>query len=149
MVCTGNICRSPMAAGLLRHCLPDELKQRVDVTSAGTHALHGHQAHDHAIMAMSEIGIDIGYHRARQITREMARGSDLILVMEANQADIVKRLLGWNRNKPRRISEFHPRYLLGDIADPYGRPLEAYKVCIQSLQPCIEGVRQWLSGNIV
>jgi protein-tyrosine-phosphatase len=138
-----------MAAGLLRHYLPDELRQCADVTSAGTHALHGHQAHDHAIAAMSNIGIDISDHRARQITREMARGSDLILVMEANHGDIVKRLLGWSRNKPRMIGEFHPQHPLGDIADPYGRPLEAYQVCIQTLQPCIEGVRQWLVDSIV
>jgi protein-tyrosine-phosphatase len=149
MVCTGNICRSPMAAGLLRQCLPDDLKQRVDVTSAGTHALHGHKAHDYAITAMSEIGIDISNHRARQITREMARGADLILVMEADQGDMVKRLLGWSRNKPRRIGEFHPQFPLGDIEDPYGRPLEAYQVCIQTLQPCIEGVNLWLGPTIV
>jgi protein-tyrosine-phosphatase len=149
MVCTGNICRSPMAEGLLDHCLPDELKQRVEVTSAGTHALHGHQAHDNAISAMAEVGIEIGNHRARQITREMARGSDLILVMEAEHCRIVKKLLGWNRSKPRMIGEFHPERPLNDITDPYGAPLEAYRDCIRTLRPCTEGVLDWLNSNII
>jgi protein-tyrosine-phosphatase len=137
-----------MAAGLLNHSLPEELKQLVHVTSAGTHALHGHRAHDHAITAMTEIGIDISSHRARQITREMARGSDLILVMEADHGNAVKRLLGWSRNKSRMIGQFHPQKPLGDIADPFGAPLEAYRNCIQKLQPCISGVCLWLGSKI-
>ncbi len=148
MVCTGNICRSPMAAGLLSHSLPADLKARVEVTSAGTHALHGHQAHEHAVTAMARIGIDISGHRARQITREIARRTDLILVMETVQADIVKKLLGWGGSKPRMISEFDSKTPVNDIEDPYGAPLESYQNCIQILRPCIDGVLLWLGSNI-
>ena len=137
-----------MAAGLLRHALPNELKQRIEVTSAGTHALHGHRAQNDAATAMAELGIDIGAHRARQITREIARGSDLILVMEAEHCRIVKKLLGWSRSKPRMIGEFHPERPIEDIGDPYGAPLEAYRDCIRTLHPCTEGVLQWLIRNI-
>jgi protein-tyrosine-phosphatase len=148
MVCTGNICRSPMAAGLLRHYLPADLKARIEVTSAGTHALHGHQAHEYAVAAMARIGIDISGHRARQITRDIARDTDLILVMEAAQADIVKKLLGWGASKPRMISEFDSETPVNDINDPYGDPLEAYQDCIQTLRPCINGVLLWLGTNL-
>jgi len=148
MVCTGNICRSPMAAGLLSHYLPADLKARIEVTSAGTHALHGHQAHENAVAAMARIGIDISGHRARQITRDSARGADLILVMEAVQADIVKKLLGWGGSKPRMISEFDSETPVSDIDDPYGAPLEAYQDCIQTLRPCIKGVLLWLGSTI-
>lgn len=147
MVCTGNICRSPMAAGLLSHSLPTDTKKRIEVASAGTHAVHGHPAHDRAVTAMARIGIDISAHRARQITREMARGADLILVMEAAHGGIVKKLLGWNRSTPRMLGEFHPQRSLEDISDPYGAPLEAYQDCIRTLQPCIEGVVLWLNRN--
>jgi protein-tyrosine phosphatase len=138
-----------MAAGLLSHSLPTDLKLRVKVASAGTHALHGHPAHDYAVAAMSRTGIDIGTHRARQITREMARGADLILVMEAAHVSTVKKLLGWSRSKPRMIGDFHPQGPLEDIADPYGAPLEAYLDCIRTLRPCIEGVLLWLDRNRV
>jgi protein-tyrosine phosphatase len=148
MVCTGNICRSPMAAGLLNHLLPGDLKGRIEVSSAGTHALHGHQAHEYAVAAMARLGIDISGHRARLITRDLIRGTDLILVMEATQAEIVKKVSGRGRSKPRMISEFDPETTVSDIEDPYGAPLEAFQDCIQTLQPCIKGVLLWLRSNI-
>ena len=148
MVCTGNICRSPMAEGLLRHYLPDDLKERIEVASAGTGALHGYQAQEHAIEAMAGLGIDIGNHRARQLTRSIARDADLILVMEAFHLGQVKRFLGWGQNKPRMISEFDSDTPVQDIQDPYGEPLAAYQTCIKTLRPCIRGVILWLGSNL-
>ena len=149
MVCTGNICRSPIAAGLLNHYLPDDLKARVEVSSAGTHALHGNQAEIHAMYAMDQIGIDISEHRARQITKDIARGADLILTMEATHSKRVKSLLGWRHNKPRMISEFNPHRPIHDIADPYGGQLQDYKKCIETLNPCIDELIQWLKNKIL
>lgn len=148
MVCTGNICRSPMAAGLLAHYLPVDLKERVEVTSAGTSALHGHQAQEHAIEAMGLLGVDIAHHRARQLTREIARSADLILTMEAAHLSWVKRTLGWRQAKPRLLMEFDHQSPTGDIRDPYGEPLEAYQRCLQTLRPCIKGTILWLGNNI-
>jgi protein-tyrosine-phosphatase len=148
MVCTGNICRSPMAAGLLRHYLPADLKARIQVSSAGTHALRGHQAHEHAVAEMARLGIDISDHRARQITREIARSADLILVMETAHVGLVKRLLNWGKKGPRLIGEFEQQTDAGEIADPYGQPPQAYAQCIQTLRPCIKGVILWLGTNL-
>jgi low molecular weight protein-tyrosine phosphatase len=148
MVCTGNICRSPMAAGLLGHHLPSAMKARIAVASAGTHALHGHQAQEDAVAAMHRRGIAIGGHRARQLTRDIARGADLILTMEALQLITVKRLLGWGHNKSCLISAFNPQGPQADIEDPYGEPPEAYEACIQVLQPCIWGVIGWLEKEL-
>lgn len=147
VVCTGNICRSPMAAGLLHHCLPDSLQTTIAVGSAGTHALHGLQAEANAIKAMNRIGIDITGHRARQITREIAHGSDLILTMEAAHSQHVKGLLKLQQNPPQRISEFNPKVPPQDIADPYGGPVEAFEECLRTLQPCINGVISWLENH--
>lgn len=148
MVCTGNICRSPMAAGLLNHYLPRNLKAQVEVTSAGTYALHGHQVEKHAMYAMDQIGIDIAKHRARQITKDIVRASDLIVTMEAAHSKIVKSLLSWRQKKPRMISEFKPQSPVHDIKDPYGGPLGDYEACIRTLKPCIEGLILWLGKNV-
>lgn len=137
-----------MAAGLLHHFLPADIKGRIEVSSAGTSALHGHQAHEHAVESMARMGIDIRGHRARQITRDIARSSNLILVMEAAHESIVKRFLGWGGIKPRMISEFDPETPVHDIEDPYGAPLEAYQDCIRTLRPCIKGVLLWLESDI-
>ena len=136
-----------MAAGLLSHYLPEALKPEVDVSSAGTHALHGNQADKNAILAMDQIGINIAGHRARQITRSIARESDLILTMETEHNRRVKGFLRWG-DHPRRISEFNEQEPIHDIADPYGGPVQAFEQCIRTLRPCIKGVIMWL-GNIL
>jgi protein-tyrosine phosphatase len=148
MVCTGNICRSPIAAGLLNHGLTVDLMSRVKVSSAGTHALHGHQAEPNALKAMDQIGIDIRHHRARLITRAIARESDLILTMEAAHVRKVSRLLGWRSSKPVMISQFNMQSPAQDIPDPYGGPLPAFEDCIRTLAPCIKGVVFWLQNNL-
>ncbi len=147
-VCTGNICRSPIAAGLLYHYLPESLKEQVEVSSAGTHALHGHRAEPHAIEAMHRIGIDISEHRARQITKQIARETDLILTMEEAHSQRVKGLLKWRQKQPRRISEFNPQVPVHDIVDPYGGPVEEFETCIRTLRPTIKGVILWLGNNL-
>lgn len=149
MVCTGNICRSPMAAGLLRHRMPPALQGRVLVGSAGTHALHGHQAELLAVQTMAQIGIDIRDHRARHITREMARRADLILTMEQAQLLTVHQLLGWSKDSAHLLMNFNPLALGPEVDDPYGGPLAVYQACLQTLEPCIEGVVAHLVARLL
>lgn len=140
MVCTGNICRSPMAAGLLRHLLPPNLQGRITVSSAGTHALHGHQAEPQAVAAMSRLGIDICDHRARHLTRDIVRRAGVILTMEKFQLDEVRRMLLWSKSHAKLLTDFGPFPEGTEVEDPYGGPLEAYLLCVQMLRPCIEAL---------
>ena len=80
VVCIGNICRSPMAEGLLRLRLAG--RTGVTVGSAGIAARVGEPADPMAQGLMRERGIDIAGHRARQLTPELAGAHDLVLVME-------------------------------------------------------------------
>ncbi len=80
VVCEGNICRSPMAQGLLAAALP-----QVQVHSAGLGALIGSPADETAVRLMQARGIDISAHRATQITRQMCVQADMVLVMDADQ----------------------------------------------------------------
>lgn len=141
MVCTGNICRSPMAAAMLNHSLSIDLQEKIAVSSAGTLALHGHQAAENAIAAMSRLGIDIRNHRARQITSDIVRSADLVLVMEKAHLSYLRRLTFFRgRQKNRMLSEFGLNGGDPDIKDPYGGPLEDYLACVRNLQPCINGL---------
>jgi protein-tyrosine phosphatase len=90
VVCTGNICRSPIAEGFLRA----ELARRFgeggpDVSSAGTAGWQGSPATDEGVRAAGELGVDITGHRARKLRGEMIRGSDLILAMATGHRDRV------------------------------------------------------------
>ena len=82
VVCTGNICRSPMAEGFLRAALAERLGDAAPVvTSAGTAGWDGSGAMEESIRAAREHGVDIGPHRSRQLDTEMVRDADLVLCM--------------------------------------------------------------------
>lgn len=116
MVCLGNICRSPIAEGVLRrHCQERGLNWRVD--SAGTAGYHVGEAPDRrAIACLRSKGIDISGLRARQLTRVDLDEFDLVLVMDQSNLRDVLRLCGTpaQRDKVR---------LLMDYTDSPGSPV--------------------------
>lgn len=90
-VCTGNICRSPMAEGMARALAESEvypeLSGTVEVGSAGISGLDGSAPTLEAVLAMRQRGIDIGAHRARSLTAGLLAASDLVLTMEERQSE--------------------------------------------------------------
>ncbi len=73
IVCTGNICRSPMAQGLLAHALsaqPEPLR-RLKVISAGVAAHTGEPISENSVTALKKVGIDIGHLRSQGLSQEM------------------------------------------------------------------------------
>jgi protein-tyrosine phosphatase len=148
MVCTGNICRSPMAAFLLPAALPALIREQVRVESAGTFALHGNPAEPLAVAAMARRRIDLSSHRARRLNREMVRQADLVLAMEIGHLEAARNLILWNRSKIRLLTDFDPLGQDPEIADPYGGPLADYLSCLAALEPCIQGVAAWATQKI-
>jgi len=114
MVCTGNICRSPMAEVLFAHRLREKGFSTL-VSSAGIAALTGHAADREAQVLMRERGLDLAAHRARQLTPEIICEFDLILVMEAGQQRAVEAMLSSARGRVHRIGRFGSF----DVPDPY------------------------------
>jgi len=90
VVCTGNICRSPMAEGFLRDALGRRLGEGApDVSSAGTAGWEGSPAMPESVDAAGEFDVDISGHRGRRLTIEMARGADLLLCMATEHRDAI------------------------------------------------------------
>lgn len=86
VVCTGNICRSPMAEGFLRAFLEERLGDDAPlVASAGLAAWEGSGPTPEAVAAAAELGVDISGHRARGIVPELVQTPDLVLAMTAGQ----------------------------------------------------------------
>ena len=135
VVCVGNICRSPMAEGLLK----DALREQTDITveSAGLGALVGHPADDYALELMTELGVDISAHRARQIHPDMVRDADLVLVMESGHKRAIDDADATARGKVYRIGEWQDR----EIDDPYRQPRAAFADALEEIQ---EGVASWV-----
>lgn len=82
VVCTGNVCRSPIAEGMLRALLQERLAEAAPlVASAGTGASEGRGATEEAVTAAAELGVDIAGHRARQLRAEHVRAADVVIGM--------------------------------------------------------------------
>jgi protein-tyrosine phosphatase len=105
VVCTGNICRSPMAEAFLRSMLAERGVDGVETASCGVSGWEGSPAVPEAIQAMQENGIDVSAHRARRIEPQMVRESDLILAMAGEHRDAVVRLVPQASSRTFTIKE--------------------------------------------
>jgi protein-tyrosine phosphatase len=93
VVCSGNLCRSPFAEGVLRRMLTERLGASApSVSSVGTIARDGEPATREAIAVASEHGIDASSHAARRLARDHLAEADLVLAMAAEHRDAVARL---------------------------------------------------------
>lgn len=82
VVCTGNVCRSPLAEGFLRHALAERLRGEVpEVSSAGTVGWDGSGAMPESVRAGAERGLDVSSHVARRLTAEDLERTDLMVGM--------------------------------------------------------------------
>lgn len=132
VVCVGNICRSPIGAALLQQALLGKA-----ISSAGVGALVGHPADPLSIELLAERSLDLSAHRARQLTPNLIRSADLILVMEAGHKKAVDAIDPSGRGKVYRWGEWGDF----DIPDPYQRPREAFEEALVLLD---RGLADWL-----
>lgn len=135
-VCTGNICRSPLAEALLAREMPGK-----GIASAGVAALIGEPADPNAVAVAEDAGLDLSGHRAQQITAGMAREFDLILAMNRDHRIWLMRQIPAASGKV---------YLLGhwdegvEVPDPYLLERRAFEEVFEQIRQHIESWRQRL-----
>lgn len=134
VLCTGNICRSPVAEAMLKAGLPGKV-----VESAGLGALVDHPIDPSAAELAQQGGLDVSQHKARQATTAMFRNADLILVMSEGQKARVAELDPTASGKTMLIGHWLPGR--PDIPDPYKKSREAFAHVHQLLE---EAVTAWL-----
>ncbi|WP_145857406.1 low molecular weight protein-tyrosine-phosphatase [Pedobacter suwonensis] len=138
MVCLGNICRSPLAEGIMRH-LTDEQNLNWEIASAGTGNWHIGQAPDHrSISAAKALGYDISKQRAQQFNPSMFDHYDLILVMDKNNLADVKSLAKTDEQR-KKVKLFLDN---GEVTDPYWDNSLFNPVCKQVEERCMEIIKQ-------
>ena len=136
MVCTGNLCRSPMAEYLLRRRLPPDSVW--SVASAGTSAAAGLPASEGAQRAMAEIGTDLRRHRSQPLTDLLVQEADVLLTMTAEQRDSVLLRFPEAAGRVYLLKGLGTDPYPGNIDDPIGMNLDAYRRVrddIDSLMP--------------
>lgn len=133
-VCSGNICRSPFAAGYFKQRFP-----KADIQSYGLlverSQLSGHQAAAQAINIGKEFGVDLSQHRAQQLHEAHLDASDLILVMTRAQQERVCEMLPTCR---------HKTFLLGqlthssEINDPFQMDDDTFRACFSHIASSVD-----------
>lgn len=132
LVCTGNLCRSPMASALLQRRLADlGLDDQVQVESAGTWTREGQRATTFAQAVMVERGLSLEGHRSRNVTEDMLDRADLVLVMEEEQRGSLFHLSTRNLHKIYLLSEMSGGH--EDVLDPFSGYREQYEQTVQLL----------------
>jgi len=147
-VCTGNICRSPMAEGIMKEMILDEVDSKsqnlpVKVMSAGTQAVEGNYASEYALMTAREHGIDIHMHRSRYLKDEIVKDADLILTMERFHTNIIKQ--NWpDVSSIYELKNFGQKEILrgfdAEVIDPIGMGPDVYLDVFNDLKKELERV---------
>jgi protein-tyrosine phosphatase len=144
-VCSGNLCRSPIAEGILKKKLREKNVKSVRVSSAGTIAMGGEPAASLACKVAAERGVTLSRHRARHLTLKMLQEADLVLGMERAHVRQADAILKDERGKYRLLSEFGPARLHGhDIADPYGASYERFIETYDIIEHCVNSLADYL-----
>jgi protein-tyrosine-phosphatase len=139
-VCTGNTCRSPLAAAAFRRALGD-LAARVEVRSAGTAAFDGAVASEGARTAAANAGLDLSGHASRRLDASLLEGVDLVLLMDPRDRAHVRAIDPDAAAQAYGLAGFaRPAAEDEAIPDPYGGSPEAYEECLRRIESHLERV---------
>ena len=146
-VCTGNICRSPMAEALFRRAVKDRGDYRV--RSAGVGALNGQPPSLHAVRALQDLGLDMSGQRSRQLTRELVQEADYVFGMTHGHVDAVSMLYPQATEKVFLACEFDEATGPFDkeILDPIGGSYEVYVRCRDQIENAIPSMIKFIEQN--
>ncbi len=139
VVCTGNICRSPIGERILQKVLPEKR-----ISSAGVGALVDNPADPSAIQIAEKHGVSLKGHKGVQFTPELGRKYDLILVMDKKHLDKITHMAPEVRGKTMLLGHW-----LGqkEIPDPYRQSLDAFEFVYQLIeQACDSWVKKLLDN---
>lgn len=170
MVCTGNLCRSPMAEAVMRQ----QVKQRgcdIEVSSVGTWAYFGNPATTEAIKVLEGRGIDLSSHQSRAMDPKEVRDADVIVAMTSvhrreilhvvpeveNKIVLMKELVelaldgdlpdGSEARLERLRGAQRPKWRRAmDLDDPIGKPIGAYEKTVGLIEMGVEVLVDALCG---
>jgi protein-tyrosine-phosphatase len=144
-VCTGNICRSPMAEYLLRARLGRGADWQT--ASAGLAAPVAVPASDEAVRVLGEQGIDLRPHRSRLVETEMVKAAAVVVVMTAFHAEQMEAVFGEAvHDKLFLLRSFDDGAKEKDLHDPIGAPVEVYRAVRDQIEAALPGLLTFLNA---
>ena len=125
VVCTANICRSPVVEALIRERLVRSGRDAWTVSSAGTLAINGYPASRFSVEVLAERGLRIEGHSSRCAEQDDIAKADLVLCMESGHAEALRIENPQHRERIFLLTEMVDDDR--DVADPYGGPRDGYE----------------------
>ncbi|MCL6626116.1 MAG: low molecular weight protein arginine phosphatase [Alicyclobacillus shizuokensis] len=144
-VCTGNTCRSPMAAHLLQHAARQRGLDWV-IESAGLYAMAGSPMTEQAAQVLRRRGVADTAHRAQAVNAELVARADLILAMTSQHAAELKRRFPEASQKIHELAKF-AGHSSADVADPFGGDEAAYDRCAQEIERHLKALLEKLAPD--
>jgi len=153
IVCTANICRSPMGEGLLRHALaaqPEPLRS-LKVLSAGVVAREGSEVSENSVVALKKVGIDIAAHQSQPVTQKLLDDALLVICMTESHRAMINLQAEPPPKEMRLFREFMPRSAEKEVPDPFGGPLKLYEICrdelVEAIPTLVAHLKTLVPGN--
>jgi glycine hydroxymethyltransferase len=139
-VCTGNICRSPIAEGLFRRLLGN--RQDIEVLSAGVHAVRGQPPSLYAVQVCEEEGADISGQRSQPLSSSLVDRATHIFAMTGAHVETIQTLFPQSADKIFLLREFEEpgTTVWRDVPDPIGLGREVYEDCAQTIKNALPSV---------
>ena len=140
-LCTGNTCRSPMAACLMNALIARRELTHLRAVSAGVFALSGAEATDGARRAMARRGLSLDGHRSQALTRALVESCALTVGMDQGHLDAIRT---WSPGVQARLFAFDDP----PVADPYGGDDEAYERAARDIERQLPAVLNLLDSPV-
>jgi glycine hydroxymethyltransferase len=148
-VCTGNICRSPIAEGLFRALVGN--RKDIEVASAGVHAIRGQPPSEHAINVCAEAGVDIRGVRSQPLTASLVERATHIFAMTGAHVETIQMLFPMAADKTFLLREFEEAGSTSwrDVPDPIGLGRDVYNDCAETIKNALPSVLAFVEESEV
>jgi len=146
-VCTGNICRSPIAEGLFRRLLGN--RKDIEVASAGVHAVRGQPPSLYAVQVCETDGVNIGDLRSQPLTADLVDRATHIFGMTGAHLETIHMLFPNGAEKTFLLREFEEpgATVWRDVPDPIGLGREVYEDCARTIKNALPSVLSFVEQS--
>lgn len=154
VVCTGNICRSPIGEAVLQEAFTRAGLGNVQVKSAGTGSWHIGEGADHrAREVAAEAGLNLSSHRANQFQIEDFAHTDLVLALDYSHYTDLRRMAPTDEDadKVQLIRAFDPQAAADEdleVADPYYGDYRDFEIALEQIQSASAGVVEFVRAQL-